>query len=220
MSTTGKRIIRRVVSVNDEVVDPCPEWRKEYVKSVKCLGCGYLRSDIKGPVPNCIVEIPRSVVVFAWGTGPNMYRKDFLDLIEPYHPDGVRGPCYVPVEGRRVLSTTHETCYVPVSRELLATRGEDCRHHRCRVCKRFLNKVGWARGAIVGSYLDDRQVYQNGHDLFIDNRLADEIRLLSRFDDLRLKRVQVVKEPLDGDVLPGDPGWNGRFKERSLPKPR
>jgi len=220
MSTTDKRIIRRVVSVNDEVVDPCPEWRKEYVKSVKCIGCCHLRTDIKGPVPNCIVEIPRSVVVLAWGTGPNMYRKDFLDLIEPYHPDGVRGPCHVLAKGRRVLSTTHETCYVPVGRELLATRGEDCRHHRCRVCKRFLNKVGWARGAIVGSYLDDRQVYQNGHDLFIDNRLADEIRLLSRFDDLRLKRVQVVKEPLDGDVLPGDPGWNGRFKERPLPKPR
>lgn len=220
MNTSSDRVIFEICSADDEVLIPCPEWRKEYLKRIKCSGCGYLGIDVKGPVPTHVMTCPSSVVVFAWGTVPNMYRIDFLNLIASYHLDGVRGPCYVSASGQPVLSSTHETCYVPIGRELLATRGTDCRHHRCKVCKRFLNKVGWAKGAIVASYLDDRQVYQNGHDMFIDSRLANKLQLLSRFDDLRLKRVIVVKEPLDGDVLPGDAQWKGRFKERPLPKPR
>lgn len=56
--------------------------------------------------------------------------------------------------------------------------------------------------------------------MYVEEGLVAKLKLPERFKDLKLKRVRVVPEPLDGDVLPGDPGWTGRFKEQPLPKPR
>ena len=70
-------------------------------------------------------------------------------------------------------------------------------------------------------YLDDRLVYLDGHGaLYVDDALAKSLRLRERFPDLRLYRFDVIPEPLDGDVMPGDPGWDGVFREqRSMPEP-
>jgi hypothetical protein len=150
-----------------------------------------------------------------------VFRADLLDLLSPYHVDGIRGDCFVGEPDASLPISSHETCYVTRDRELLVSRGKNCRHRQCRYCKRFLNRIGWAKDAVVDRYLDDRLVYQDDTGwMYVEEGLVAKLKLPERFKDLKLKRVRVVPEPLDGDVLPGDPGWTGRFKEQPLPKPR
>jgi hypothetical protein len=48
--------------------------------------------------------------------------------------------------------------------------------------------------------------------LFLEASLADELKLKKKFADVKLDRYPVIPRALDGDVLPGDPGWSGVFR--------
>jgi len=90
----------------------------------------------------------------------------------------------------------------------------------CSGCGRIKNMMAWARGAIVEISLDHRRVYQDLSGwVYIDPILAKDLDLKSRFPDLKLIRYDVIPEPLDGDVLPGDPGWDGVFRPNP-PRPQ
>ena len=70
--------------------------------------------------------------------------------------------------------------------------------------------------------LDARWLYLDAYgSLFADARLIAEENIKERFPNpkLRMYPVPVVPEPLDGEVLPGDPGWDGVFKKTPLPIP-
>ncbi len=82
-----------------------------------------------------------------------------------------------------------------------------------------MNRVGWAEGAILRRYLSDALVYQStSGGLYIESKLATQLKLRKKYPDLLLYPMKMLDDPLDGDTLPGDPGWDGTFRERPTPR--
>lgn len=109
------------------------------------------------------------------------------------------------------MYSTHED-------ELEVQRGYYSRHSPCLVCGRLRPANGWAHPVILERYLDNRWAYLYD-DPYVDERLIETESLRERFPTLRFYPVPVVPEPLDGQTLPGDPGWTGAFKKLPIPRP-
>lgn len=217
--TARRRTMFELYSRRDVVVDRTPASQAEY-RAISCTHCmhpgpGWSRSP--HPIDVVVTSEPRGC--HASVTFPNLLREDLWALLAEHHPDALVGSCRLALPDGTTQETGYVTVCVPEQRELRAYRGPYCRHTRCSgTCGKIGRRVFWAKGAIVERYLDERLIYQDEFaDLFIDGRLAKALDLKARFPDLVLSRVPVVPEPLDGDTLPGDPGWDGVFRERPSP---
>jgi hypothetical protein len=218
MVRKSPRVFYEVLSRRDEVVDVTAASVRRYQERIRCPVCTAPRAEWdERPVP-IDVEITESVrgCVATASMMCNLQREDFHEAIKPYLEGIAVGSVHFVNEelGRR--SAPYVTCFVPRHLELEVYRGRYCRHFQCRACGRFTNEVGWAAGAIVERYLDHRLAYLDGNtSIYIDGRLAQELKLKERFPDIRLYRFDVIPEPLDGDVMPGDPGWDGTFRRQT-----
>ena len=143
---------------------------------------------------------------------------DLVDVIEPYSHDMLFGKVSLD-DGSGGLQSTHfSTVTAPADRRIQSDRGRHCRHMRWNCCDVFQNKIGWASGAIVEHTLDDRLVYINeGGWVLVADELVERLELKRRFPKLWLYRIDVIPEPLDGEVLPGDPSWDGVFRQAPPP---
>lgn len=142
------------------------------------------------------------------------------DVLAPYCRDIFFGKVYVDAGTDTTETTRFVTVAAPASRRIQSDRGRYCRHMpvQFECCGVFTSNIGWASGAIVERTLDDRLVYvdQDGHVLVADE-LVEKLELRKRFPQLWLYRVDVVPEPLDSEVLPGDRGWDGVFRPAEPP---
>lgn len=147
------------------------------------------------------------------GLGVIVLDMKLMDSLGPYCREMVVGRVYVDRGSAAPALTRFVTLTAPLRRRIQSDRGRFCRHSHYECCPVFVNTIGWASGAIVERTLDDRGVYidQSGH-VLVDRELAEQLKLRARFSGLWLYRVDVVPEPLDGEVLPGDPGWDGVFR--------
>jgi hypothetical protein len=142
-----------------------------------------------------------------------------VDTLYPFCRNLIFGTVYVDDDISRPTKTRFVTVAAAAQDRIQSDRGRYCRHYRYECCGVFVNTIGWASGAIVQRTLDDRLVYvdQDGMVLVAD-LLVRELELRKRFPRLWLYRVDVVPEPLDGEVLPGDPGWDGTFRPAPPPE--
>jgi hypothetical protein len=156
----------------------------------------------------------------AMGDALRLIHERLYDALKSHWGGELVGRCYVELPGRTPQETEYLSVYTPPALTLEAHRGKYCRHNRCKGCGTIGNKVFWASGAVLRRYLDSRGVYQDVYGgIYVRRVLAESLELERRFPDLKLYKVPIIDEPLDGDVLPGDPAWNGRFKERPIPTP-
>lgn len=210
----------KAYSRRDEIVRWAPSAWEEYRRNFKCSVCFSPRPEWDEqltPIHVVVDQEPRGCVVGV-AYGAQLIHRELYDNLSSY----IRGAVVTDARTQGPSGATREipyvACWVPRHLALEAERGQYCRHAQCRGCGRFGNKVGWASGAIVRRYLDDRRVYFDDlGNLLVESALLDQLNLRARFPDLRPYRVEVIPEPLDGDVLPGDPGWTGVFVERPLP---
>jgi hypothetical protein len=136
-----------------------------------------------------------------------------VDVLAPYCRDIYFGRVTAPGPRGGSIPTRFFTVAAPKDRRVQSTRGRHCRHFITNCCGVVFNQIGWASGAIVERTLDDRLVYvdQDGGVLIADE-LVERLEFKRKFPNLWLYRIDVVPEPLDGEVLPGDPGWDGVFR--------
>lgn len=190
------------------------------VKAVGCAQCevpNYKWDRHPSPIDISVTSNPVGCTATV-AYGPKISASRLVQMLRPFMAEVQVGKVYVESTPKSRVLSDYVTCIVTRKNRLEAFRGRYCRHGQCKMCGLFINKVGWASGAIVARYLDDRRVYTDDSDnMYIDPLLADELHLSDHFPDLRFYRVDIIPEPLDGDILPGDPGWNGTFMERPLP---
>lgn len=135
-----------------------------------------------------------------------------VDVLAPYCRHIYFGSVTTAGPSGQPVPTRFVTVAAPKQHRIQSTRGRFCRHFITDCCGVAFNEIGWASEPIVERTLDDRLVYidQSGWVLVADE-LVERLELKRRFPKLWLYRVDVVTEPLDGEVLPGDPGYKGVF---------
>jgi len=196
--------------------DRTPASLSHYERTLKCRVCFSPGPKwMKDPTPvDCeLIKRPKGILSSA-DSFPRLIRSDFLDVLQPHIPDAMIGECRVHKEPNP--SGYFTVCFDPGG-DLETHRGPNCRHETCAGCGRIRNAVGWAQGLVLSRCLDERLVYHDVSDaICMDSGLVEYLRLAERFPDLHFNPVRVAAEPLDGDVLPGDPTWDGVFR----PQPR
>lgn len=166
-----------------------------------------------------LLGAPRGPIAVIGGCDASVIRADLARALAPHLPRPLFGrvdlkkPRATDVPGRWV------TCVAGEGRGIDTERGPYCRHVFCATCGAGGNCVGWARGAILHRDIIGRSAFfSNGlRDILVTDALINELDLKRRFPDLRFREFPVVEGPLDGQVLPGDPEWDGIFRPR--PKP-
>lgn len=148
-------------------------------------------------------------------------RADLADALAPFLPGMLRGR----VTFRNFRPPADHpgwvTCFPGSGRGVETYRGPYCRHVRCpwECGSMGGNLVGWARGAIVRRDIGDQLAFfgRVAEAIYVRDTVIEEARLRERFPDLSPYEFPVVDEPLDGEVLPGDPDWDGVFRPTEMP---
>jgi hypothetical protein len=213
---TARRMFA-VESLPKAIAHTVEAWEEEFMADHLCPGCNRWRQDVPyAPVDALLRRVPRSLLST---TGLfKVLSQPLAKILEQYGRGLVFGSVRL-APGGDVLPNWR-TAYSTRETWLEEQRGRYSRHRQCRVCNTIVYCNGWAHPVIVERYLDDRWVYLNlSADVFVDERLIESESLRDRFPTLRFYPVPVVPEPLDGEVLPGDPGWTGVFTKLPLPKP-
>jgi hypothetical protein len=196
----------------DDSFQVTPEWREWYEANVKCPGCNWperswqerpqpLNVDLTGSFSGCATQ-----AIGATG----LVREDLRAALATHTPRSVVwGQCYGSGPGGR-RKLPFYTAQIPRAEGINPYRGPVSSAHLCTSCGRI---GSFGKNAIVARDLRDRRIVLSDFgSLYIEKALATELKLRERFEDLRLYKVPVVPEPLDGWVLPGDPGWNGTLR--------
>jgi hypothetical protein len=194
------------------------QWYLEHRAKTRCKGCSRWRPGVPySPIHILLRKKPQTLI----DAGSAMYEVMHRPLAETLVSYG-RGVVLGTVRMARTgeLFDDWATIYGKRESELIADRGRYSRLRQCKNCGAFVRLNGWAHYVIVERYLDSRWLYLDGAtNFFVDARLIAEENLKERFPTLRFYPIPVVPEPLDGQVLPGDPGWSGEFKQLPIPKP-
>jgi hypothetical protein len=220
MSTELRDPARRLFAVEcgrNAIAETDAAWENEHILRTRCPGCRDWRRDVPyEPIEAVLRKPPRALI-----TTTGLFKVVDADLVETILPYG-RGIMVGPVRLARTGETLPRWRTMYGTREacLEVDRGRYSRHGQCRVCGRILRRNWWAHPVVVERYLDDRWLYLDGTDSpFVDERLVDREALRERFAALRFYPVPIVPEPLDGEVLPGDPGWTGTLRKLPIPEP-
>jgi hypothetical protein len=159
------------------------------------------------PIDIAVQWIAETYIDCPDGINVSMIDRDVFDAIQPYCRDIYVGR----VASHGKLGDLQPT----LSKKVQSDRGRHCLHLHHECCGVFTNQIGWAKGAIVERTLDDRLVYLNQDgNILVADELAERLELKGRFPKLGLQRVDVVSEPLDGETIPGDPGWDGVLRRK------
>jgi hypothetical protein len=212
----------KLLSTVDDVLEFTSDGESEFLAAAGCKVCWWPSARWRRhpwPVDVAIKRAPRGpiarVVVF-----PTVLRADLAELLRPYLPEALWGSVHVERPHRSEPAGSWLTCVPDRNINLYSDRGTYCRHVICvGGCGGVGNLIGWASGAIVRRDIGGRLCFFD-HDcsIFIADELIEKLQLRRRFPDLLFYEYDVVEEPLDGEILPGDPGWDGVFRPR--PRPR
>jgi hypothetical protein len=170
------------------------------------------------PINIEIQSVPASQFDEPYELAVSLLEAAVIDVLIPYCRHMYFGEVTGSVTRGRSPRTQFCTVAAPKQWRIQSDRGRHCRHVRYECCDVYRNIIGWASGAIVERSLDDRLIYVDQFgSVLISHELAERLELKNRFPKLWLYRVDVVPEPLDGEVLPGDPGWDGVFRPAPPP---
>lgn len=199
------------------IADVDDAWYERNQAEHLCSGCNRWRVGVPfRPVDVVLRRAPRAVLAT---TGLfEVAERSLAEILHQYGRGVVLGAVRVG-RGENLLPGWR-TVSVPREAWLEDNRGRYSRHSQCRVCGTIVIRNGWSHPVIVERYLDTHLAYLNKSGApYVDQRLIDLESLCERFPTLRFYPVPVVPEPLDGEVLPGDPGWTGTLIKIPLPKP-
>lgn len=199
-----------------------PDSQRRYEAEIGCPQCHMPRAEWDAepfPIDMDVTSKPQGCVDNVPGY-PRLFHEELFNILKPYLRGNTVGTVRAVNEYGELRVVPYVTSFAPRKLLLETERGRYCRHFRCRICGWFGQRIGWASGGIVERYLDDRLVYHNTDgDLFVDELVIEKLDLRRRIPDIKLYRYDVIPEPLDGDILPGDPGWTGEFHpQHGLPK--
>jgi hypothetical protein len=212
-----KRYFYHMNDRRDGVFKLTPDSRARLRNQYECPGhspdyaCPFLSlrwSEHPEPIDVVVKEtVPNFVSMF--DDGPvdlTVLDKAVLEALAPHCRDMYVGKVLLDTGTGDFQPTGFVTVAAPKHQRIQSDRGRHCRHKHWGCCGVFSNQIGWASGAIVERTLNSRQVYvdQQGW-LLVSDELATQLELRSRFPKLWLYRIEVVPEPLDGEILPGDP---------------
>jgi hypothetical protein len=194
---------------------PDESWEEEWFEHGRCPGCTRPpRSWNEHPYPLDIVlqRIPTTVLTWLSFT---IIREDLLAVILPLWKHVVIGDVYIK-KGTVLTPTRYHTAATPLPHVLEVNRNKMGKHKMCQACGAVSNHTFSMMGGILEKDLDDRMLYQcNDNQIYIDIVLYNKLRLGEKFGQLRLERkYPILKEPRDGETLPGDPGWTGKITTR------
>ena len=194
------------------------DWMQDHIRRARCPTCREWRADVPLELPGVeIIEPPRQPL----DTLGLVLLVDvrLLALLEPLPPGVCTGPVFVGPS--RTLLQTHRGLVGRGEMLLESHRGRYARHSSCPDCGSIRSfRVGWAHPVVVARSLSDRDYHITALlDIFLVPGSQTHKRVIEHFPKLRLFRVPVVDEPLDGILLPGDPGWNGQVVRLPLPVP-
>lgn len=195
---------------------PSPDWwEQEYFRSFKCDICLGPKKGNAEQLPQYVSKKLKWPIELMLNTSPNCMSNELRRLLEPYLPHTLWGPVYFSTRPDQKLELPYSSWWTPQGHCIIGNRNLLARHEMC-VCGSILNANVNAKEAVLRRYLDERLLYTDQSNLFIiDEELVRTLDLRVRFPNLEFWRLPIIDKPLDGQILPGDPGWNGTI----TPKP-
>lgn len=224
-----KRRLYWVYSVPEDDICFSERFDKFYQDEIRCRGtmyngqetshCPDLKKAFRArgkPLDVEIIHRPRTSTINIGMAEAFGIRNDLWTLLKPHLSTAIVGTVKLALAGKKA-GLPYVTVYLPGQLRIDVNRGEDAWHTQCPECKMITPENFSDKKTAVSYTLDDRLVYFSTRDyLLLDGELVDQLDLRRRFPDLRFRRIRIVDEPLDGDVLPGDPGWTGKFTPQDM----
>ncbi len=169
------------------------------------------------PINVELIDIPTATIVGLALSDVLALHEKFYKAIARWLVGCVRGSVHHVTEKGVRTKLPYVTVWTPPHNRLDINRGEWSRHNVCPECGCITALNFNDKWSAVESALDNRLAYLSNREyLILDQQLMDRLDLRKKFPDLRTRRVPVLEKPLDGDVLPGDPGWTGTFVPQDL----
>lgn len=204
----------------DDLLDLTPASQKEYLTAHACPACHGASAAWRANPVAFDIEIERSpggpIAVVRRGCFASVMRSDLADALKPYLPEPLFGRVSVLKPKPSDSPGRWVTCVPGEGRGVQTERGEFCRHGICAGgCGAIRLLVTSVRGGVVQRSVGDRLAFfgdEHFYDVFVTDALIAKLDLKKRFRDLRFYQYDILDEPEDGEVLPGDPGWDGVFR--------
>lgn len=152
----------------------------------------------------------RAATLGLWWTGVDIFRRDLIEILEPFLEGYVIGPCE---DEEGDLIKNYVTCYT--NRPIIIRGDKYCEYNYCESCGacwigRTRNNFALKRD-VVG-----RAVYQDrGGTLYLNHEAAALVQ--ANVKGVRLWPISIIRRPLDGRRLPGDPDWSAAENVDSNP---
>lgn len=162
-----------------------------------------------------VIERPTTSVVSLGMAEGLALRNDFFKALEPHLKEMITGEVWHLDESGKRTRLPYVTIWTPPDNRIDINRGEWSAHNICPLCG-VISPLNYNdKEAVLTRSLDKRMVYMTIREsLVVDLQLMQDLK--ARFPDIRAIRIRVIDEPQDGDVLPGDPGWTGKFVPQDL----
>jgi hypothetical protein len=197
---------------------------------LRCPNCLEMSNEwnaLPRPVNVLLDSMPEGYILFPLANKRIVHvilmRDDLFEALKAHISNALIGDVFTLRRDSSVANSPAEkapykSLIVPRKFRIQATRGPYCRHYVCPTCNDASNHIGWARGGVVRSSLDDRVLYAtNDMYLAMYNDVYRDLKLQGRFPGLGFTKIDIFDEPQDGECIPGDPGWNGTFTPSPLP---
>ncbi|MCX5688352.1 MAG: hypothetical protein NTV94_00925 [Planctomycetota bacterium] len=208
-------------SHTDDIVRGTKAWIESVGKVLACPGRTHLgRAWRQNPHPIDleIAREPEGAKCGFFDLDVSLLRKDLYRILRP-HLKGIQvGKVTLNAAGTK-SKTNYVSIAIPPAIAIDPYRGKTCQHTKCRKCGE-IRTSDMGTPVIAAASLAKRRLWpEEGGLLYIDDSLVQEIGLAKQFPDLCFLKVKVIPKPLDGDILPGDPGWDGTFRARRRKAP-
>lgn len=203
MSRAPRNCIYRLGERAEEQCHPAPDWLQQAIGRELCAEC----KSIKGDWYPRLLRVrarpaPRRVLyVRLWWTGIDVFRRDLIECLEPFLEDYIIGPCE---DESGQIVPSYVTCYT--DRRIIIRGDKYCTYNQCQTCGacwvgRRRNDFVLGRDVVRGAVFQDWRC-----SLFLNAAAGEAV--LARVKGVRLSPITIIRRPLDGARLPGDPDWS------------
>jgi hypothetical protein len=196
--------LMKLCSNHPDPIHAANDWRKDAKGTLFCPRCSRIyRRLYPKPINVVLKRHPGNrISAGVWCTGIRIFHSDFLEQIKDYLQDFILGKCY---DANGKLIEDFMTCY---HKKYLVIRGvAGSTYTICPAC----NEVGPIPGDfphyIPRFYLTDSKIYQNSScSMLLDEELVKQLDV-SYWPDAEFDTIPIRDNPIDGQVLPIDPGY-------------
>jgi hypothetical protein len=194
----------KIMTNHPDPVHATSEWRWKFKGKLLCSEC--LRINCSGFSQTFDVVLENHpghrIEGGVWDTGINIFHVNFIEQLYDYLSEYTIGRCLD--KSGKVISD-YVTCY---GKSYILVRGDKkSKYWTCKTCG-AIAQSGWSGPQyVLRSYLSDSRIYQDAScRMFIDEELASQLDF-SPWPDAELEPIAIRDEPIDGQVLPIDPGY-------------